>query len=68
MGHDPLRHGRFIIIVDRRKIAFIKQTKRMLFKLYPKFSYSVPDTTIFITLGSVLEVIKIRQSLKKSTF
>lgn len=46
----------------------MKQTKRMLYKLYPKISYSVLDTTIFITLGSVLEVIKIRQSLEKSTF
>lgn len=49
------------------EIAFIKQTKRMLYKLYPKNSYLVLDTMIFITLGSVLEVIKIRQSLEKST-
>lgn len=62
MGRDPLRHGRFIIIIDQREIAFIKQKKRMLLKLYPKIIYSVPDATIFITPGSVFEVNKIRQS------
>lgn len=40
----------------RGKIAFIKQNKRMLLKLYPIINYSVLDTMIFITLGSVLEV------------
>lgn len=24
LGHDPVRHGRFTIIVDQGKIAFIK--------------------------------------------
>ena len=33
LGHDPFRHGRFTIIVKQRKIAFIKQNKRMLLKL-----------------------------------
>ena len=30
----------------------------MLLKRYPNLSYSVQDTTIFITIGSVLEVNK----------
>ena len=40
----------------------------MLLKLYPKISYSVQDTTISITTGSVLEVNKIVKTLKKCTF
>lgn len=56
MGQDPIRHGRFTIIVEQREKAFIKQKKRMLLKLYPDFNYSVSDTMIFITIGSVLEV------------
>ena len=68
MGHDPFRHGRFIIIVEQREKAFIKQTKRMLYEVNPKINYSVSDTAIFITHGSVLEVNKIRQSLEKSIF
>ena len=54
--HDPIRHGRFTIIVEQRENAFIKQNKWMLLKWYPKFDYSVLDTMIFITIGSVLEV------------
>ena len=33
-GHDPFRHGRFTIIVDRGLIAFIKQNNGTLYKLY----------------------------------
>lgn len=44
------------------EIAFIKQTEWMLLKRYPNLSYSVQDTTIFITIGSVLEVNKTCQS------
>lgn len=40
----------------------------MLYKLYLKISYSALDATISITIGSVLEVNKIRQSLEKLTF
>jgi hypothetical protein len=54
LGHDPHRHGRFIIIVDQRENSLYKQKKRMLLKLYPIINYSVLDTTIFITIGSVL--------------
>ena len=34
LGHDPFRHGRFTIIVDRGLIAFIKQNNGTLYKLY----------------------------------
>lgn len=35
MGHDPFRHGRFTIIVNRGFIAFIKQNNGTLYKLPP---------------------------------
>ena len=56
MGHDPVRHGRFTIIVEQRESSLYKIITKDVFKLYPIFSYSVLDTMIFITIGSVLEV------------
>ena len=35
VDHDPFRHGRFIIIVNRGFIAFIKQGNGTLYKLHP---------------------------------
>ena len=35
LGHDPFRHGRFTIIVNRGFIAFIKQNNGTLYKLHP---------------------------------
>jgi len=32
LGHDPLRHGRFIIIVDQRENSLYKANKRDAFK------------------------------------
>lgn len=34
LGHDPFRHGRFTIIVNRGFIAFIKQNNGTLYKLH----------------------------------
>ncbi len=64
MGYDPYRHGRFIIIVDRRKIAFKKQRERMLLELYPVSAIRYLIPTIFITIGSVLEVKKCVKACK----
>lgn len=64
MGHDPHRHGRFIIIVEQRENSLYKADKEDALGYIPKISYSVPDTMIFITISSVLEENKIRQSLK----
>lgn len=58
MGHDPHRHGRFIIIVEQRENSLYKAKKEDAFRPIPKISYSVHDTTIFIAIGSVLEVNK----------
>lgn len=64
MGHDPHRHGRFIIIVEQRENSLYKTDKEDALEAIPKISYSVPDTMIFITISSVFEENKIRQSLK----
>lgn len=45
-------------------MAFIEQRQWTLYLLYPTISYSVPDTMISITIGSVWRGIKICQSLK----
>ena len=49
-------------------MAFIKQKEGILLKLYPILRYSVPDTTIFITIGSVSEVIKYVKACKINRF
>ncbi len=58
LGHDPLRHGRFIIIVEQKENSLYKANKEYALRTISQISYSVPDTTIFITIGSVLEVNK----------
>ena len=39
LGHDPIRHGRFTIIVDRGKIALKKSRQEALLRI-PFFGYS----------------------------
>lgn len=44
MGYDPLRHGRFIIIVDQRNYSLNKAKAMDALFGVPVFNYSVLDT------------------------
>ena len=52
LGHEPIRHGRFIIIVDRGKIAFKKiraggSARYTLFQLFGMAALNnIPKTLI----------------------
>ena len=64
LRHNPLRHGRFTIIVKRVFIAFIKQNNGMLYKPYPLLAVQYKIQRLSYIFCSVLWGKYLKKSLK----
>ena len=66
LGHEPIRHGRFIIIVDRGKIAFkkIRAGGSARYTLFQLFGMKCYDCSSFLVLVSIR--IYLRNGLKST--
>lgn len=66
LGHEPIRHGRFTIIVDRGKIAFkkIRAGGSARYTLFQLFGMKCYDCSSFLVLVSIR--IYLRNGLKST--